>query len=150
MHILDIVTIVCIGLLIGNEAAVSLFINPALWKLDEQSQASTISLFARSLGKAMPFWYVLSFLLLLVEVWLYRHQPAFTPLLVAAALWIAVILFTILFLLPINNRVAAWQPDALPAGWHRAHKKWDTLHRWRVLVLTIAFVCLTWGILRAC
>ncbi|HEX4020438.1 MAG TPA: DUF1772 domain-containing protein [Acidobacteriaceae bacterium] len=147
MYFLDIVTIVCVGLLIGNELAVSLFINPALWKLDAQSQARATSLLARSLGRAMPFWYILSLLLLFAEVWLRRHQPAFPLLLTAVALWIAIILYTVTTLVPINNRVTAWQPDALPAGWHQAHKKWDTLHRWRILLLILAFVCLICGIL---
>jgi uncharacterized membrane protein len=147
MDILDIITIVCIGLMIGNEAAVSLFVNPALWKLDDAPQAHAISLLARSLGKAMPFWYVLCLLLLLAETFLRRHEPALPPLLAAVMLWIAVILFTILLLVPMNNRVAALQPNALPTGWHQVHKRWDTFHRWRILVLIIAFVCLLCGIL---
>lgn len=49
---LDIVTTVCIGLLIGSEFAVSVFINPILRKLDDLAQANAIHLFARRLGIA--------------------------------------------------------------------------------------------------
>src|SRR6185437_9691670 len=64
---LYIATTVCIGLLIGTEFAVSVFINPVLRKLDDRTQAKAVSLFAARLGRAMPFWYGLSLLLLLIE-----------------------------------------------------------------------------------
>jgi len=38
MHTLDLFTILSLGFLTGNELAVSLFVNPAIWKLDEQAQ----------------------------------------------------------------------------------------------------------------
>ena len=65
MMILDVVTIVCIGLLIGTEFAVSAFINPILEKLDEAARAQAVGMFARRLGFVMPFWYAGSFVLLL-------------------------------------------------------------------------------------
>ena len=60
MIFLDIVTTVCIGLLIGTEFAVSVFINPVLQRLDTGTRMKTISYFAKRLGTAMPFWYALS------------------------------------------------------------------------------------------
>jgi hypothetical protein len=55
MLALNVVTTLCIGLLIGTEFAVSAFINPILRKLDSRAQASAIRLFAKRLGTAMPF-----------------------------------------------------------------------------------------------
>jgi len=40
MNLLNIATILCIGLLIGAEFAVSAFINPVVWKLDPAAQAA--------------------------------------------------------------------------------------------------------------
>jgi hypothetical protein len=147
MHLLDITTILVAGLMVGNELAVSLFINPALWQLDERAQATAVALFARSLGKAMPFWYVLSLLLMIAEATLHRHRPGQLPLLIAALLWTAVILYTIAALVPINQRLAALVPGSPTAHWQQQHHRWDTLHRWRVLLLTAALVALTSGIL---
>jgi uncharacterized membrane protein len=146
MRFLDVLTILCTGLMIGNELAVSLFVNPVIWQLEERSQAKALSLFAGILGKVMPFWYGLCLILMMVETYLRRHQPAMTLLLVAVAIWIAIIIYTLTTLVPINNRIARLQ-SALPEGWRKEHKRWDTLHRWRVLLLTIAMVCLVWGIL---
>jgi hypothetical protein len=55
MLFLDIFTILCTGLMVGSELAVSLFVNPVIWKLEDRSQAKALSLFAGTLGKAMPF-----------------------------------------------------------------------------------------------
>ena len=144
MHLLDIITILCIGLMVGTELTVSLFINPVIWQLDEPAQAKALSLFARYLGKAMPIWYVLSLVLLIIEATLRRHQPALTPLLIAIIIWIAVILCTVTTLVPINNRIVA-----LSTQWRTEHKRWDTLHRWRILFLTIAMIFVTHALLKS-
>ena len=143
MHLLDIITILCIGLMVGTELTVSLFINPIIWQLDEPAQAKALSLFARYLGKAMPIWYILSLVLLIAEAYLRRHQPALTPLLTAIIIWIAVILYTVTTLVPINNRIVA-----LSTRWRSEHKRWDTLHRWRILLLTLAMIFVTHALLQ--
>jgi hypothetical protein len=143
MHLLDIITILCIGLMVGTELTVSLFINPIIWQLDDQAQAKAFSLFGRYLGKAMPIWYILSLVLLIAEAYLRRHQPALTPLLTAIIIWVAVILYTVTTLVPINNRIVA-----LSTQWRTEHKKWDTLHRWRILLLTIAMIFVTHALLK--
>ena len=96
----------------------------------------------------MPIWYALSLVLVLIEAYLRWHEPALLSLLVAAAIWIAVILYTVAVLVPINNRIAVLETGTLPAGWRQEHKKWDTLHRWRILFLAIAMVFLLHGILQ--
>jgi Domain of unknown function (DUF1772) len=148
MYLLDIVTILCTGFMIGNELAVSLFINPVVWQLDEQAQTKALSLFARLLGKAMPLWYAAGLILLIAEAYLRRHEPAFTLLPVAAAVWAAAIVYSLLALVPINNRIGTLTTTALPAGWQQEHKKWNTLHIWRIVMLTFAMMCLLLGILR--
>jgi Domain of unknown function (DUF1772) len=149
MLFLDVLTILCTGLMIGNELAVSLFVNPVIWQLEDRSQAKALSLFAGTLGTVMPFWYALCLVLMVTESYLRRHQPALTLLLAAVAIWIAIIVYTVTTLVPINNRIARLA-EALPEGWREEHKTWDTHHRWRILLLTIGMVCLVWGILRQC
>ena len=135
---LHIVTTLCIGLMIGVEFAVSAFINPILWKLDRPAQPTR--LFAARLGAAMPFWYTLSLLLLIAETILHRHQPGFPLLLAASGLWAAVILATLLFLVPISNRLARPSSSASPEQILKSHHQWDTLHRLRIVALTAAML----------
>jgi uncharacterized membrane protein len=146
MHFLDTITIAIAGLMVGNELAVSAFVNPAVWQLEPGPQAQGLSLLARSLGRAMPVWYGLCLALLALESFLHRHQPALVPLLTATIIWVAVIVFTISMLVPINNRIASLNAAALTPGWKHDHKRWDTLHRLRILLLTVALVALIYGL----
>jgi hypothetical protein len=146
MHFLNTITIACAGLMVGNELAVSAFVNPAVWQLESGPQAQELSLLARSLGRVMPVWYGLCLALLAIESYLHRHQAALVPLLTATLIWVAVIAFTIGVLVPINNRIASLNLAAPTPGWERDHKKWDSLHRVRILLLVIAVLVLTYAL----
>jgi uncharacterized membrane protein len=148
MILLDIVTTVCIGLLIGTEFAVSVFINPILQRLDTATRMKAISFFAKRLGTAMPFWYAMSALLLIAEAVLRRHTDGMSLLTTASALWLAVILLTLIFLVPINNRMMRLDSSSSAEASLRQHKTWDVLHRGRVTVLAASMVCFLLAVLR--
>ena len=113
MHLLDVLTILCTGLMIGNELIVSLFLNPAIWQLDEGGQTKALSLLARCRGRVMPFWYALCLVLLLVEAYIHRGESTFHFLLAAIVIWAAVIACTILMLILINKRIASFSAALL-------------------------------------
>jgi uncharacterized membrane protein len=140
MIFLDIVTTVCIGLLIGTEFSVSVFVNPILARLDTGTRMTAISFFAKRLGTAMPFWYALSFLLLVAEAVLRRHGNGESLLIAASALWLGVIVLTLLFLVPINNRMMRLDSNSADSSLEE-HRKWDLLHRGRVAILATSMVC---------
>jgi uncharacterized membrane protein len=142
MPSLDILSTLCIGLLVGVELAVSVFINPVVWKLERAAQAEAIRLFASRLGKAMPPWYVVSLLLLTAEAAGHRGKPAGLLLIIANVIWALVILVTVLFLVPINKRLVQLSAASFNDEAKREHTRWDTLHRLRVLALGVSFVCL--------
>ncbi|HEY4381017.1 MAG TPA: DUF1772 domain-containing protein [Acidobacteriaceae bacterium] len=141
MLVLDVATTVCIGLLIGVEFAVSAFINPILAKLEAGARAEAVGMFARRLGFVMPFWYVGSLLLLLAGAVLRWHGAGGSLLLAACAIWVAVIVATLLVLVPINNRIGRLDAKAFPAEAQREHRTWDRWHRVRVAALAAAAVC---------
>jgi uncharacterized membrane protein len=143
MHLLNIITITSAGLLAGNELAVSVFVNPALRRLDSGPQAQALSIFARSVGRAMPVWYGLCLALLVLESFLRRHQATLAALLTAAVIWTGAIVLSIGVLVPINNRIASLNTAAPTPDWERDHKKWDVLHRVRISLLVVAVLVLT-------
>ena len=147
MIYLDILTAVCLGLLIGTEFAVSVFINPVLQRLDTGTRMKAISYFAKRLGTAMPFWYVLSLLLLISEAVLRRHGNSESLLTAAGALWLVVIVLTLVFLVPINNRMMRLDATSSSDSSLREHRRWDMLHRGRVAVLTASMVCFLLAVL---
>ena len=140
MHLLNIITITSVGLMVGNELSVSAFVNPALRRLESGPQAQALSVLARSLGRAMPVWYGFCLALLALELFLHFHQPTLVPLLIAAALWAGAIVLSTSALVPINNRIASLNTEAPAPGWERDHRKWDTLHRIRILLLILALL----------
>lgn len=140
MHFLNIITITSAGLMVGNELAVSAFVNPALSRLESGPQARALSVLARSLGRAMPVWYGLCLAFVAVEAFLHLHQATLIPLLIAAAIWVGAIVLSVSALVPINNRIAALNTAAPAPGWERDHKRWDALHRVRILLLMSALL----------
>jgi uncharacterized membrane protein len=109
--VLDTVTAVCVGLMIGVEFSVSAFINPILNRLDDRARMNATQLFARKLGGVMPYWYSVSLLLLIASAVIHRHDSGLRLLIVAGALWIATIVHTVLVLVPINNRIIRLDSD---------------------------------------
>jgi uncharacterized membrane protein len=141
MMLLDVVTVLCVGLLIGTEFAVSAFINPVLRRLEDGTRAQAVGLFAKRLGFAMPFWYVGSFMLLIAGAAVRWHGVGDSLLVAACAIWAAVIVVTLLVLVPINNRMMRLDARAFPVEAQREHAKWDQWHRVRVGALAAAAVC---------
>lgn len=142
MHLFNVVTVFVIFVLLGVEFCVSVFINPVMRQLEVEPQAKALSLFARLLGGVMPFWYGACLLLLAVQAWLHRGTAVYPLLLIAAVLWLVVIVFTIAVLVPINNRIAARSAE----NWQEQHRRWNNLHGLRVLLLAIAAFCLLWSL----
>ena len=142
MHFFNTTVIFFVGLMVGNELAISAFVNPALWQLENIPQAQSLSLLARSLGRVMPVWYGLCLALLTFESVLHRHEAGFASLFAATLIWTLVIVFTIGMLVPINNRVASLNLAAPEPGWQHAHKRWDALHRVRIVLLALALFLL--------
>lgn len=142
MHLLDIVTITSAGLMVGVELAVSAFVNPALWRLESGPQAQAQSILGRSLGRAMPVWYSFCLALVALESFLRRHEAALAALVTAAVIWVGAIILSIAVLVPINNRIVSLDTAAPAPGWDRDHRRWDALHRIRILLLVIALLFL--------
>ena len=146
IHSFSVATVVSMGLMIGAEFAVWAFINPILWKLHEPAWTEAVRLFAVKLGRVMPFWYSGNFLLLLTEAILLRNRPAAGLVVSASGIWAAVIALTLLFLVPINNRLARQDVNLSLDEAHRQHRRWDAMHRARVVALIAAFVLLLAGL----
>jgi uncharacterized membrane protein len=148
MEVLNVVAIIVAGLMVGSELAVAAFVHPTLDRLPDNVHQPVAIALARVLGKFMPFWYILVFLLTLAEVYIQWHQSGRLPvwIVTSAILWALAIVYTITTLVPVNNRIASWEKVAPPADWKTFRSRWDMLHRWRVALLTIAFAFLIVGV----
>ncbi|AUG78332.1 membrane protein [Kitasatospora sp. MMS16-BH015] len=137
-HALAVVTVVVVGLLVGVEFAVAVFVNPIVDGLPHNSGLVARSSGARLLGRVMPFWYIGS--VLLAGTW---AGVAAKPVAgVAAGLLVLSVLMSVALLVPINSRAAQWTPETAPADWREQLGRWDRLHYVRVAVIVTSFVLL--------
>ena len=143
MHLFNVAVVFITLLMVGAEFSVSAFVDPSAWRLDPEPQSKMLSHYADVLGKVMPFWYGVGLVLLGIETWLCRNAPEFTILLAASAIWFMSTLGSIIFLVPLNNRVIAVSP-----GWQAAHRSWDRRHRVRIAALAISSILLAYAIVR--
>lgn len=148
MEVLNVVVITVAGLMVGSELTIAAFVHPTLDRLPDNVHLPAASALARVLGRFMPFWYILVFLLTLAEVYIQWHQSGRLRnwIITSAILWALASAYSIATLVPINNRIASWEKVAPPADWKTFRCRWDLLHRWRVALLTIAFAFLIVGV----
>jgi uncharacterized membrane protein len=143
MHLFNMATVFIVVSLVSVEFSVAAFVDPAAWRLDPQPQLNLLSRLASVLGKVMPIWYPVSALLLVIQTWLSWHSSGRGILLTATAIWLLASVGSILFLVPLNTRVAKGDAD-----WQRIHRIWDNRHRVRTAALAIAAVLFTYVVVR--
>src|SRR5450432_1847018 len=119
MEYLNVVAIVVAGLMVGSELAIAAFVHPTLDRLPDNVHLPAASALARVLGRFMPFWYILVFLLTSAEVYMQWLQSGRLPIWIvtSAILWALAIVYTIAALVPVNNRIASWEKVFPPADW---------------------------------
>ena len=146
----DVLTATVAGMMVGNEFAVAAFIHPQLQRMSHKVHAQAVPSLAASLGKFMPLWYALALLLIIGAAFEQRPVTTVPCLLIttAAVLWGVAILFTVVKLVPINNRIARMDPEQPHETWLQDRCRWDTLHRTRVIILALSFVLLLTGLIQ--
>lgn len=130
MHPFLVMTLFIVTTLVGVEFSVSAFVHPAAARLAPEARLRLLSRLAVVLGRVMPVWYPAASVLLCVAAWLGWHTPERPLLLAAAAIWVLASLASVVFLVPLNTRIAAGDAD-----WLRLHQSWDRRHRVRIAAL---------------
>ncbi|GAB2733132.1 anthrone oxygenase family protein [Arthrobacter bambusae] len=140
--VLSVVTATVLGLMVGVEFAVAFVINPILLRLPAGASLEARADGGRMLGRAMPFWYIGSLVLIAALTAVTWGTPTAALSLVAAALLAVSIIMSVALLVPINNRSVTWTADDHPADWREQQQRWDRLHYARVAIIVTAFVLL--------
>jgi uncharacterized membrane protein len=136
---LAVVTIVVVGMMVGVEFAVAVFVNPILDRLPDDSCITARSDGARVLGRVMPVWYIGSMVLGAVWAAVARGGAGASPVTAATALLAVSVVMSLLLLVPINNRAKTWTAEGRPADWKQQAGRWDRYHYVRVGVIVLAF-----------
>src|SRR5882672_1204960 len=140
---IDLIAVLVTALLTGSELATGVFVHPVLSKLQDAAHAEAAKPLARLLGKVMPFWYAAALLLVIVSL-LARAVGTWSwwACLSSAVLLAVTVPFSLVCLVPINNRVAAWNLNALPGDWRSDRRRWDQYHVIRIVILILASVAI--------
>jgi Domain of unknown function (DUF1772) len=144
VQVLFLILILSTAALLGNEFSIGVFIHPALVRTDHERFLPAIQVFAAFFGKVMPFWMSATLVLHLALLAFSWHWPAASTVLLTAAmlLWVAIVIFSVVGPVPINNRVKAWDLQQLPADWREQRRLWDRLNAARVILIALAFLAL--------
>ena len=140
--VLTVIAIVVVGMLVGVELAVAVFVNPILDRLPDDGGLAARSDGARVLGRVMPFWYFLSVALAVVVAIAVQGAAPTTLAVAAAALLATTVVLAITVLVPINDQVKTWSTGDHPADWKVQVRRWDRWHVLRVALITAAFALL--------
>ncbi|MGP0075788.1 MAG: hypothetical protein ACLPWF_28060 [Bryobacteraceae bacterium] len=63
-----LLSLLTLGLLVGNELAIALFIHPVPYSVPGESHARVAKPLAGRLGRYMPFWYAASLVLAILQL----------------------------------------------------------------------------------
>jgi len=145
---IDLIAVLVTMLLTGSELAVGAFVHPVLSKLPDAAHAAAAKPLARLLGKVMPFWYAAALLLAIVSLLTYAVGTRSWWACLSSVILLAVTVpFSLICLVPINNRVAAWDLNALPSDWKNDRRRWDQYHSIRIVILVLASVAIMAAVL---
>ncbi len=141
---LHLIALVVLGLMCGSELNVAAFAHPTLNRLPLEAHILLRSAWARLFGRVMPFWMagssVLNLLLLLPFARL--AGSAWRLAAIAFATQVLAVVFSLTGPVPINNRIAKWTLQSLPADWKELEHRWDIYHWLRTCGLIVAFTIL--------
>jgi len=143
--VLHLLAVLVLGLMCGSELNVAAFAHPILNQQLRETHIPARAAFARLFGRVMPFWMAGSTLLNLLVLLPFEHlnTSAWRFASFALAIQVCAVIFSLIFPVPINNRITRWTLDSLPPDWKMQEHRWDAYHLFRRLGLVAAFTLLT-------
>jgi fucose 4-O-acetylase-like acetyltransferase len=141
LHILAVVTGTVLGIMVGVEFAVAVFVNLIFRQLPIGASIEARAAGGRLLGRVMPFWYFCSLALISALAAADWSRSAARNAAVTAAVFLALsVVLSVALLVPLNNRSVSWTAADHPTDWREQQKRWDRLHYIRVALIVTAFV----------
>lgn len=145
---LQLLAVLVLGLMCGSELNVAAFAHPTFKRQPLKTHILMRSSFAALFGHVMPFWMSGSSLLNLLLLLPFEHlnKSAWDLSVVALAIQIFAVLFSLAGPVPINNRITKWAPESLPSDWGTQEHSWDLYHWVRTSGLVAAFAILVMSV----
>lgn len=138
---LQLAAALMLGLMCGSELNVAAFAHPALNRQPLDVHIAMRAELARLFGRVMPFWMGGSTLLNLLLLLPFENLagPAWRFAAISFAIQACAVVFSLIFPVPINNRISKWRTESLPGDWREQERRWDLYHWLRTTGLIAAF-----------
>src|SRR5690242_15243574 len=120
---LAVVVATVVGVMVGVEFAVAVFVNPMLRRLPVGPSLEARADGGRVLGRVMPFWDVASLILTVGQAVATWGGPAAAAAVAASALLVVSVVMSVAWLVPLNNRSMTWTADDHPGDWREQHER---------------------------
>ena len=133
-----LVSVVLAGLLAGEELIVRWGVQPALRGLSDRAHVEARVALVRSLRVAVPALMIPAVAAAVAALVLAGGGLRWA----GAAALLAFLLFSFLGTVPINMKVADWQPDSPPPDWRATVRRWERIDVFRSTAAVLAFICL--------
>ena len=142
---LHLFAILILGLMCGSELNVGAFAHPVLNAQTPDVHVPVRAALAKLFGRIMPFWMALSTFLNLALLFPFAglNGIAWRFATIAFAIQLLAVWFSIIYPVPINNRIKRWTTANVPRNWRSQERRWDAFHSLRTLGLIGAFALLT-------
>jgi hypothetical protein len=116
---IQILATVVLGLMCGSELSVAVFAHPTFNRQPLETHIRLRASFAALLGRVMPFWMTGSTVLNLLLLLPFEHLSGsvWRLTVVAFAIQVLAVVFSLAGPVPINNRIAKWTPGSIPDDW---------------------------------
>ena len=138
--VLEIVCLLLVGILAGEEFIVRYGLQPALNKLDERSHLLARIALVKKLKLIVPA-IMLPAVVATILLIILAGEPGLFRWLGATSL-LAFVLFSLLGTVPINIKVNDWDADAPPSDWKTIVQRWKHLDTYRSAAAVLAFLFL--------
>ena len=116
---IHLLAVLVLGLMCGSELNVGAFAHPALNRQTLEVHVAMRAALAKMLGRVMPFWMTGSTLLNLSLLLPFEglNRSAWSLAAIASAIQVLGVPFSLIFPVPINNRIIRWTLATLPQEW---------------------------------
>lgn len=144
-RLLSVLTLVLSGLIAGFFFAFSADVNlatAALAATDYVQVQQLINLKVRNPAFALVYFGAAAVPAILIAVtWRQWRTPEFLVVAAGYALYLGAFFVTREINVPINNELATWNPQQVPAAWTAMRDRWNDANLFRTIISILSFAC---------
>ncbi|MEF2977603.1 DUF1772 domain-containing protein [Subtercola sp. YIM 133946] len=141
VSIIQVVGLVLVGLLAGEELIVRWGVQPALASLDDRSHVAARVALVKRLKVVVPVLMVPAVLVSIAVLIVTGGAPGLGWRVAGMIALVAFVLISFLGTVPINITVNDWNIDNPPADWKAVVQRWQTIDVFRSSAAIVAFIC---------